>query len=563
MSCNNSNCNSCNDTSMYSCPIKDLSTDCVLYTGDPLECSGISTNKIMTEVIQDLDSFICNKFNDILDFGDVTNVGLGSKLYRGVSVTGQKEIRTVTSNNQNLINLIENTETLDINPGIPSLSLTGNVLSLNVSNSSGIVNYGDVNLSAYNNNSETLTSLSNPQNYDLEYQDENSNSTVIDLGPIVNSYITNNPTVIENIILQYLQANPSIICGIVSSNCAANIPPTVNAGTNQNITLPSSSVTTTATASDSDGTIQSVVWTQLSGPSSSTITGGSTLNPTFSNLTLEGTYEFRITATDNDGASASDTLLVIVGAAANVLPTVNSITYTTDDCCENASANIPPTVSAGADQSISASNSSLTATASDSDGTISSYLWELVSGGGGSTSTSTSSSIVITSPNSATTTITGLPEGSHTFRVTVTDNNGATAFDEVTVTYTAVIVGNTLFNITTGINSFTLESSQFINSANFTLEFDNVDYDSASSSTSISTEVFNITNNYDLSIPVNQDNLATLIKQNSNVLSNGAWSESGGVYSVTFQTLSETLGNPPNENATEYYISGVSNVSAT
>lgn len=58
---NNCTCNqppNCT-TNDCSCPIKDLSTDCVLYTGDDLPCSGIKKNTIITELIQQLDTFVC------------------------------------------------------------------------------------------------------------------------------------------------------------------------------------------------------------------------------------------------------------------------------------------------------------------------------------------------------------------------------------------------------------------------------------------------------------------------------------------------------------------------
>lgn len=60
-------CNQCNPSATAcssavdcSCPIKDLSTDCVLYTGDDLTCSGIKKGTILTEFLKQLDAFICS-----------------------------------------------------------------------------------------------------------------------------------------------------------------------------------------------------------------------------------------------------------------------------------------------------------------------------------------------------------------------------------------------------------------------------------------------------------------------------------------------------------------------
>ncbi|MFD2887122.1 PKD domain-containing protein [Chitinophaga cymbidii] len=93
-----------------------------------------------------------------------------------------------------------------------------------------------------------------------------------------------------------------------------------------------------------------------------------------------------------------------------------------------------PTVNAGSDQSITLPTvPTLTATASDPDGTISSYSWTKISGG----------SAVITSPNNASTTISDLSAGVYVFRCTVMDNDGGTAYDDVQLTVTAPAVART------------------------------------------------------------------------------------------------------------------------
>lgn len=105
----------------------------------------------------------------------------------------------------------------------------------------------------------------------------------------------------------------------------SNTPPTAFAGVDRTITLPtSSSAASNATANDSDGSIVSMVWTFVSGPTTPTITGGSTLTPTFSNMTVAGTYVFKFQVTDNDGALASDTMQVTVGVGPNQCAWPNS-----------------------------------------------------------------------------------------------------------------------------------------------------------------------------------------------------------------------------------------------
>lgn len=91
--------------------------------------------------------------------------------------------------------------------------------------------------------------------------------------------------------------------------------PSVNAGKDITITLPVNSASTTATESYAASTVSLITWTQIGNtPSLATITDGNTLTPTFSNL-IEGTYAFNVLVDYADGASANDTLLVIVNGA--------------------------------------------------------------------------------------------------------------------------------------------------------------------------------------------------------------------------------------------------------
>jgi parallel beta-helix repeat protein len=186
-------------------------------------------------------------------------------------------------------------------------------------------------------------------------------------------------------------------------NPAPNVPPTVDAGVNQTITLPTNSVTLTGTAGDTDGTVVSYLWSKTSGPSTFTITTPTTISTTVTGL-VAGTYIFQLLVTDNLGATATDTITITV----------------------NPAPNIPPTVDAGVNQTITLPTSSVTVTAvaSDTDGIIVSYLWSKTSG---------PSTFTITSPTSASTTITGLIAGTYIFQVLVTDNSGGTATDTMTV----------------------------------------------------------------------------------------------------------------------------------
>lgn len=186
----------------------------------------------------------------------------------------------------------------------------------------------------------------------------------------------------------------------------ANIAPVATAGTDQNITLPVNSVILTGTATDADGNIASMAWTKISGPAQYSIVTPNGSQTTVSNL-AQGVYLFEYTAYDNQGAAGRDTVSVTVNAA------------------PQAPVNKAPVANAGADKSISLPQSSvvLSGSGTDVDGSIVAYRWVKISG----------SNCTISPSNAAQTTIGGLSQGTYTFELMVTDNQGATGRDTVVV----------------------------------------------------------------------------------------------------------------------------------
>lgn len=181
-----------------------------------------------------------------------------------------------------------------------------------------------------------------------------------------------------------------------------NQNPVANAGTNKTITLPQDTLTIHGMGTDADGSIASYLWTKVSGPAA-TLTNATTPNLKLSSL-LQGTYIFQLTVTDN----------LLATGSAQVTVTVNP-----------AGTNQPPVVSAGAAQTIFLPTTQITiaAAASDPDGTIAAILWEKKTGGGAT----------LTNATTLTLTASGLSLGAYTFRITVTDNQGASSFSEVNV----------------------------------------------------------------------------------------------------------------------------------
>ncbi len=187
---------------------------------------------------------------------------------------------------------------------------------------------------------------------------------------------------------------------------AASGAPVVNAGVDKTVTIPSSSATLNGSASDPSNQIYAYLWTQLSGPSNATRSGESSLNLTASNL-IEGTYVFRLRVYSETGLVGADDATVTVSPAAGV-----------------------PVANAGPDQAIvqPASSITLNGSGSDAGGSISAYAWSQVSG---------PNAAGMAGAGTANLTASGLVQGGYVFRLTVTDNSGLTASDDVVVTVSA------------------------------------------------------------------------------------------------------------------------------
>ncbi|MDR1113543.1 MAG: hypothetical protein LBL50_00440, partial [Candidatus Margulisbacteria bacterium] len=228
---------------------------------------------------------------------------------------------------------------------------------------------------------------------------------------------------------------------IVTVNAApppANVPPTANAGTDKNITLPTSSVTLDGSASnDSDGSIASYEWTQVNGPVTATINTPTGSSTSISGLTIAGTYTFRLKVTDNEGVESTDDVTVTVNAAP-------------------PPANVAPTANAGTDQSITLPTDSVTldgSTSNDSDGSIASYEWTQIS------KPTSAPDAVISNAAGVTTNVSGLQEGTYVFQLKVIDDDGAGAVDTITITVAPQPTTTVYKNITIMFSNLPVPSS--------------------------------------------------------------------------------------------------------
>jgi hypothetical protein len=187
---------------------------------------------------------------------------------------------------------------------------------------------------------------------------------------------------------------------------AVNVPPVANAGVNQSVAQGATVNLNGAASSDPDARPSPLTysWTRTAGPSV-TLSGGTTASPSFTAPTVAAQTALTFRLTVSDGA-ATDT--------ADVTVTVNP------------PGNLAPAANAGNDHTVTVGNLvTLSSTgSSDSDGTIVSYLWTQTAG----------SSITLNGGNTGTATFTPAQTGAYAFRLTVTDDDGATGADAVTIT---------------------------------------------------------------------------------------------------------------------------------
>jgi hypothetical protein len=71
------------------------------------------------------------------------------------------------------------------------------------------------------------------------------------------------------------------------------------------------------------GNITSYNWSEISGPSTATLTAANAATTQANNL-VAGTYVFKLTVQDNNNATDADSVTIIVKPAANIPPVANA-----------------------------------------------------------------------------------------------------------------------------------------------------------------------------------------------------------------------------------------------
>lgn len=184
-----------------------------------------------------------------------------------------------------------------------------------------------------------------------------------------------------------------------------NIPPVAKAPKTIYLTLPSNSTNLDGTGSyDIDGTITKYLWQRVSGPYKFNLTDNETAIASVKDL-IVGTYQFKLTVTDNDGEKNIDTVNILVEKP-NKAPVAK--------------------ISGIAKLTLPVNTTVLDGSSSyDPDGKIVSYKWKKISG---------PVKFTLSDPDKAVTTFSNLVEGVYQVQLTVTDDDKTVQTDEITIT---------------------------------------------------------------------------------------------------------------------------------
>jgi hypothetical protein len=188
-----------------------------------------------------------------------------------------------------------------------------------------------------------------------------------------------------------------------------NAQPTANLGADR-ATRPRVPVVVTVSAFDPDGPAPAVVWSQVSGPTV-TLTNPTPVSANFVAPSTATTADvvLRVTATDIDGGVGTDDIVITV-------------------------TNAQPVAVAGSDRTSAAGAAvSIVGSGTDPDGTVVGFQWTQVDGPSVAVTGATSNTLSFTTPSLSTPSVI-------TMRLTLTDNDGGTASDDVVVNVNAVPV---------------------------------------------------------------------------------------------------------------------------
>ncbi|XP_068617646.1 dyslexia-associated protein KIAA0319 [Battus philenor] len=185
-----------------------------------------------------------------------------------------------------------------------------------------------------------------------------------------------------------------------------NTPPVADAGSDIFISLPQTWVTLNGSGSHDDHRIVAYTWRCLSGPTNSNIVG---FNESIANATAltKGQYVFSLTVLDDNGNSATDNVTVTV----------------------TQNKNSPPKADAGGDQVLTLPLSVLTLNGSKSHDDFRIVSWKWSRAGSGLAA----GTVILNSDTQPVLMLTNIESGRYVFELTVTDDQGESDRDTVSV----------------------------------------------------------------------------------------------------------------------------------
>ncbi|XP_053692975.1 dyslexia-associated protein KIAA0319-like protein [Sabethes cyaneus] len=185
-----------------------------------------------------------------------------------------------------------------------------------------------------------------------------------------------------------------------------NMPPVANAGTNSTVVLPQNWAILNGTGSKDDIKVTSWNWRQISGPSTAVILDGNSSLANATSLTI-GEYIFELAVGDEANNNASDRVKITVVQERNTAPVANG----------------------GGDQSITLPTNAivLNGTRSYDDLGIANYSWTREAG------SLAIGTIVDDSDHKPVLILTNIVPGRYVFKLTVTDGQGLSGIDTVSV----------------------------------------------------------------------------------------------------------------------------------
>lgn len=316
-------CNQCPPTEPCDCAVKDLSTDCSVFTGDSIECDSVvvvAKNTILSDALSNIVSWSCTKFSNIEKFFRIINTGIGAEIYSGANLLGEKKIRKLKSADGSVA-ITQGTDDIDFSVTSSDGSETKIVNGTNTT----VVGTGTTPTPYQINAINSTYSNSNLGMGAQVYKD----STVVGSNTQFNFRKLKSSDSSVTILEGVNEIDITVVTGSIPDGSETK----VTAGTNTSVTGTGTIATpyvinsTDTNTTYSAGTAMSLVGTTFNNtaPDQTVVLtqGGAT--------TITGTYpNFTITSTDSNTTYTAGTGLALTGTVFSVENLQKVITYPTD-----------------------------------------------------------------------------------------------------------------------------------------------------------------------------------------------------------------------------------------